>query len=477
MIEFKDLKEVSDGIWEIPRSYWEPMRCAARVYISRTGLTALLGEKSLEQLINVATLPGVEYASAMPDIHQGYGFPIGGVAAIRAQDGVISPGGVGYDINCGVRVLGTPFSVEDVRSRLEELATQMQRDVPSGVGRGGEFMLGEGEMKHVLGQGVRWAIKRGYGTDDDAEYTEEYGSYQHADSGCVSEAAKKRGSDQLGTIGSGNHFIEVQEVVHLYDSEIAETFGLSLGQVVVMIHTGSRGLGHQVCTDYVRLMNSVRTKYDIFLPDRELACAPFKSPEGQSYFKAMAAAANFAWANRQIITYQIRNAWKRVLKTREADNLRVVYDVAHNIAKLETYAGKEYIVHRKGATRAFGPHSPEIPERYQGVGQPVLVPGSMGTFSYILVGTETAMTETFGSSCHGAGRQLSRTKAKKSIDYTTLKQQLDEYGVVVRAGSAQGLLEEAPQAYKDVNGVVDSVERAAIAKPVVKLKPLAVIKG
>lgn len=477
MIELADLKQVRECVWEIPKSYRSDMRCAARVYISREGLENILGDKSLDQLINVTSLPGVEHAFAMPDIHQGYGFPIGGVAAIRSNDGVISPGGVGYDINCGVRVLKTPYIAQELADKMEELANQTQRDVPSGVGRGGFHDFKAAELDKILNTGMRWALKAGYAAESDLEFTEEHGSYRHADAACVSDQAKQRGADQLGTIGAGNHFVEIQQVVEIGDRRIAEIYGIFLNQVVIMIHTGSRGLGHQICTDYVKVMNQVRAKYGIELPDRELACAPFRSKEGQDYFKAMAAAANYAWTNRQLLTHQIREAWHRVLRTKESKNISVLYDVAHNIAKLESHNGVEYIVHRKGATRSFGPGSSEIPDAYRTAGQPVLIPGSMGTYSFVLAGTERAMQTTFGSSCHGAGRSLSRIKAKKIIDYNRLSKQLEDYGVVVRAGSAKGLLEEAPQAYKNVDDVVNTVEKDEIAKTVARLKPLAVIKG
>ena len=480
MVSINDFTEVTPYIWEIPKNYRKDMRAPARIYADRTMLLGILEEndRSVEQLINVATLPGIEpYAFAMPDIHQGYGFPIGGVAPIRTRDGVISPGGVGYDINCGVRVLVTPFSEEDVKDKIEDLATQMQRDIPSGVGRGGEFKLNEKELDKVLNKGANWALESGYATETDLEVTEEHGRFRDANAGDITDHAKKRGSDQLGTIGSGNHFVEIQVVTDIYDEKLAESFGLEIGQVVIMIHTGSRGLGHQTCTDFVRLMNSKIGEYNIRLPDRELCCAPFRSPEGQSYFRAMAAAANFAWTNRQLITHQIRKAWEYVLKSEKAGKLRVLYDVAHNIAKKEKHNGKEFIVHRKGATRAFGPGSKDIPACYQHTGQPVLIPGSMGTYSYILVGTEEGMKQTFGSACHGAGRALSRMKAKKTLDYNKLRRDLSDYGVVVRAGSKKGLLEEAPQAYKNVNNVVNIVSESHIANTVARLKPIAVIKG
>lgn len=478
MIILKDFKQISPFLWEIPKSFRTDMRVPARVYASQTMLQSILKERAVEQLINVATLPGVtKHALAMPDIHQGYGFPIGGVAAIRTDDGIISPGGVGYDINCGVRLLTSSYSFPDIKDQIVNLANQIQRDVPSGVGRGGRIKLSHTDLDQALNQGVGWAINQGYGQKNDQNFLEESGHYQAAEAKFVSDKAHKRGSDQLGTLGAGNHFIEVQEVKQIYDESTAKAFGLFKNQVTVMIHTGSRGLGHQVCTDYVRLMNQVLDKYKIKLPDRELVCAPFKSGEGQQYFKAMAAAANFAWTNRQLITHLVRGAWQQVLGKDQKNPLNIVYDVAHNIAKLEKHGDQEFIVHRKGATRAFGPGQADLPDKYQATGQPVIIPGSMGTASYVLAGTQEAMDNTFGSTCHGAGRQMSRTQAKKSIDYNKLRKDLDQLGVVVRVGSAKGLLEEAPGAYKDIDEVVEVVSRSNVARKVVKLKPLAVIKG
>lgn len=476
MVSIKDFKQISPYIWEIPKAYRYDMRAPARIYISREMLMPVLEEKAVEQLINVASLPGVEGpVLAMPDIHEGYGFPIGGVAAIRAADGVISPGGVGYDINCGVRLLLSPFTAGEIKDKVTALANQMQRDVPSGVGRGGEMVLDNKELDKVLNTGLDWAVKNGYAEEEDLEMIEERGSFSAADAACVSARAKKRGADQLGTLGAGNHFLEIQEIERIFNKDLADKFGMRLGQVAVMIHTGSRGLGHQICTDFVSLMNRAMIKYNIKLPDRELACAPFQSEEGQKYFKAMAAAANYAWANRQMITYNVRGAWQYALGKKI--ELPILYDVAHNIAKVEKYNGREYIVHRKGATRAFGPHSPELPEIYKETGQPVIIPGSMGTASYVLVGTETAMQETFGSTCHGAGRQMSRMAAKRKLDYNQLIKMLEVKGIVVRGGSARGIIEEAPEAYKNIDDVAQVVHAAGIAKKVAKLKPLAVIKG
>ena len=464
MITLNDFNKISNYLWEIPQNFRADMRVPARIYASQEMLQDILAERAIEQLINTATLPGVsKYVLAMPDIHQGYGFPIGGVAAMDVKDGVISPGGVGYDINCGVRLLSSSYTHKELQNQITDLTNQMQRDIPSGVGRGGKIKLRSSELDNMLNQGVEWAIKNNYGLPEDIEVIEEHGSYKAANADLVSEKAKKRGADQLGTLGAGNHFVEIQQVVEIYDADMAKKFGIFPDQVTVMIHTGSRGLGHQVCTDYVSLMNKKMPEFNITLPDRELACAPFKSQPGQEYFAAMAAAANFAWTNRQLITDLTRKAWQMVLGG-ELSQLQIVYDVAHNIAKLEKHNSAEYIVHRKGATRAF-------PD------QAVFIPGSMGTNSYVLAGTKEAMQNSFGSVCHGAGRKMSRTKAKKTIDYNRIRAQLEEYGVLVRAGSAKGLLEEAPDAYKDIDAVVDVVVGAKLANKIAKLKPVAIIKG
>ena len=475
-IGLADLQQIAPYAWEIPRSFRNDMRVAARLYATREMVEHLIQERALEQLVNTATLPGVqEPALAMPDIHQGYGFPIGGVVATRAADGVISPGGVGYDINCGVRLLASGARYPEVREHLAGLATQIQRDVPTGIGHKGRITLDDRAMDDVLNTGLRWAIGAGYASEADAESIEERGSFAGASAEAVPERARQRGRDQLGTLGSGNHFLEVQRVAHIHDRARAAAFGLFEDQVTILIHTGSRGLGHQTCTEYVRLMDQVMAQYGITLPDRELACAPFASPEGQAYFRAMAAAANFAWCNRQLITHAVRGAWRRVLGRDE--DLAVVYDVSHNIAKLEEHGGIACVVHRKGATRAFGPGSEGIPERYRTTGQPVFVPGSMGTASYVLAGTGVAMSETFGSACHGAGRLMSRHKAKQTIDYNRLRQQLHDMGIEVRAASAKGLIEEAPAAYKDVEQVVDVMAATGVTVTVARLVPIAVVKG
>ena len=483
MVDKKDLKRITDYLYEIPKEYREDMRVPARIYADERLLEATLRDRSLEQLVNTTTLPGiVGYALAMPDIHQGYGFTIGGVAATRYPSGVISPGGVGYDINCGVRLLISDLEVEEVKPYISPLIGALYRNVPSGVGKKGSIKLSPSQMDQVLEKGAAWAVKQGYGTQEDLKRIEERGAMAGAEVGAVSSRAKERGKKQLGTLGSGNHFLEIEEVVEVYDEETADAFGLFPGQLAVQIHSGSRGLGHQVCTDYVRNLQKAITRYGIKLPDRELVCAPLDSPEGRDYFAAMAGAANYAWANRQCLTYLTRRTFEEVLagKVRSWE-LTTVYDVAHNIAKIEEYEvdGRrtKLCVHRKGATRAFGPGQPELPEIYRAVGQPVLVPGDMGTASYVLVGTKEAMKASFGSTCHGAGRVLSRRAAKKRIRGDKLKAELAAQGIQVRAGSMPGLAEEAPAAYKDIERVVDVVHRAGLAHKVAKLRPLAVMKG
>lgn len=478
---FKALKRINEYVWEIPKSYRADMRVPARLYIGEKLLKETLKDRSVEQLVNTATLPGIEkYALAMPDIHEGYGFPIGGVVATRAKDGVISPGGVGYDINCGVRLLRSPARIENVLPNLEELAVSIQHNVPSGLGVGGYLKAKGSDMDGILERGVDWMIDREYGIDDDRIFCEAAGHLPQADPGGVSQEAKQRGLNQLGTIGSGNHFVEVQRVDEIFDEKTAAVLHLFRGQVVVLVHTGSRGLGHQTATDYIRLMMKVMPYFKIELPDRELACAPFNSPEGIRYYEAMNAAANFAFANRQFITHQLRKSWREIFGE-TFGTLQVVYDVAHNMVKVEAHRigseTRELVVHRKGATRAFGPGRPEIPALYRDIGQPVFIPGSMGTASYVLIGQERAMEETFGTSCHGAGRIMSRHEAMRRVPYETLQRSMREQGILVRAGSVRGLVEEAPVAYKDVEEVVRVVHDAGIAKRVARLKPVAVIKG
>jgi tRNA-splicing ligase RtcB len=483
MVNKKDLKRITDYLYEIPKAYREDMRVPARIYADEKLLEATFGDRSLEQLVNTATLPGiVGYALAMPDIHQGYGFTIGGVAATRYPSGVISPGGVGYDINCGVRLLISDLEAEEIKPHISTLISALYRNVPSGVGKKGNIKLSPRQMDQVLEKGAAWAVKQGYGPQEDLERIEERGAMAGAEARAVSSRAKERGKNQLGTLGSGNHFLEIEEVVEVYDEEVADTFGLFPGQLAVQIHSGSRGLGHQVCTDHVRSLQEAVKKYHIELPDRELVCTPLDSPEGRDYFAAMAGAANYAWANRQCLTYLTRRTFEEVLAGKvKSWELTTIYDVAHNIAKIEEYEvdGRrtKLCVHRKGATRAFGPGQPELPEIYRPVGQPVLVPGDMGTASYVLVGTEEAMKASFGSTCHGAGRVLSRKAAKRRIRGDKLKAELEAQGIRVRAGSMPGLAEEAPDAYKDIERVVDVVHRAGLARKVAKLRPLAVMKG
>lgn len=479
-----DLVRMGEYVWEIPVSFRADMRVPARIYTSERLLDLIFRDKSLDQLVNTATLPGVvERVLVMPDAHQGYGPPIGGVVPVRYPDGVISPGAVGYDINCGVRLLASDLAAEEVKGAVGDLISSLYSAIPSGLGGEdrGRKVTGR-DMDDVLLHGAAWAIKAGYGRQQDLECQEEGGAMPGADPSAVSPLPKQRGSTQLGTLGSGNHFIEIQKVTDIYDEETARDFGLFLGQLVVQIHSGSRGLGHQVCDEYVRDLQAAVRKYNIQLPDRELVCAPLGSPEGRLYFGAMAGAANFAWANRQCMTHLVRRSFEQVLAGKvKSFDLHVVYDVAHNIAKIEehTVGGKKLklCVHRKGATRAFGPGDPAVVPAYRAVGQPVLVPGDMGTASYVLVGTADAMTESFGTSCHGAGRTMSRSAAKRQVVGADLRRRLESRGIQVRAGSMSGLAEEAPEAYKDVDAVVEVVDGAGLARRVARMRPLAVMKG
>jgi tRNA-splicing ligase RtcB (3'-phosphate/5'-hydroxy nucleic acid ligase) len=467
-MELHDLEKISEYLWEIPRTYRQDMRVPARVYTSESMLRDIIGDRSLPQLVNVASLPGiVDHALAMPDIHEGYGFPVGGVAAFDLGEGIISPGGIGYDINCGVRLLLSGLDEEEITDRKKEIAAHLFQAVPSGVGRGGEIRLDGNELRKVLEKGAKWALSRGYASKEDIEHIESGGCLEEADAGALSDRAIKRGRDQLGTLGAGNHFLEVLVVQEILDEMLVGEWGIGEGQVCVMIHTGSRGLGHQVATDYVRTMLGASNAYGITLPDRELACAPFGSDEGKSYFAAMAAAANYAWVNRQVITWQVRNAWERLFSPKDAE-LRLLYDVAHNIAKVEdhTVGGKKrkLIVHRKGATRSFP-------------GQPVIIPGSMGTSSYILAGREKAMEVSFGSTCHGAGRRMSRSQAKREVDIGTLRKELEKNGIYVQAGSYGLIAEESPSSYKNVDEVVNVVSASGIATKVARLEPRVVVIG
>ncbi len=483
MVSINDFERIDKYAYEVPTSYRDDMRVPARFYADAALLEGVKNDRSLEQLVNTATLPGaVEYALAMPDIHQGYGFPIGGVLATRLPDGVISPGGVGYDINCGVRLLATNLEGEEIIPYLDDLISALYANCPSGVGKGGNVELKANELDRLLESGSNWALKRGLASESDLDRTEENGCLAGADAAKVSPRAKARGKGQVGTLGAGNHFIEIDVIDHISDESVARRIGLKQRQIVVQIHCGSRGLGHQVCGDYVKRFQKAIRKYELNLPDRELVCAPLSSPEGQDYLAAMKAAANYAFANRQVLAHHIRRSFEQVLAGKvQNHHIYQIYDIAHNMAKVETHEvdGRKLklCVHRKGATRAFGPGSAELPSIYRDIGQPVLVPGSMGTASWVLVGTQSAMTRTFGSTCHGAGRTMSRKKAKKSVHGARLRDQLEAAGIHVRAGSMSGLAEEAPTAYKDVNRVVDVVHGAGIAKKVARLKPVAVIKG
>jgi len=478
MASKKDFRKISDWLWEIPKSFRADMLVPARVYSSEE-MWDQIESHALEQLINTTTLPGiVKYSLAMPDIHRGYGFVIGGVAATKFPDGVISPGGIGFDQNCGVRLLKSECTEKDVKPHLDRLATEIQKEVPSGLGRGRKIKLSIEQINRILEDGVSHLVKQGYGEKEDIENCEEGGKLEQADASVVSDRAKNRGRNQVGTLGSGNHFCEVQKVDEIFDEEIAEAFGLFKGQVVIMIHTGSRGLGHQNCTDYLGIMARVMLKYGIKLPDRELACAPFNSPEGQRFFKAMCAGANYAWANRHMIAHHVRKAWKKILG--EKEELSLLYDVAHNIAKIEEHEVNgekmKLIVHRKGATRAFPLHHPEIPEKYQAAGQPVLIPGSMGTASYILAGTKQSK-EAWHTVCHGAGRTMSRRQATRTISGQEVVKDLEQKRIIIKCQSLRGIAEEAPIAYKDIDNIVQIVHNAGLSKRVVKLRPLAVIKG
>ncbi len=478
------LKKIDDYRWEIPQSYKSGMRVPGLIYADEKMLESIREEQAPEQVANVAFLPGiVGYSLAMPDIHWGYGFPIGGVAATRIEDGVVSPGGVGYDINCGVRLLRTNLREQGVKAKIGSLLSELFVNVPSGVGSKGKIRVSTRELDKILSHGARWAVEQGFGTRQDLEVTEEGGCLKGADPDKVSIKAKERGLPQSGTLGSGNHFLEVQVVEEIYELAIARVMGIEeVGQVLLLIHTGSRGLGHQVCDDYVRMLREAVRKYDINLPDRELACAPVKSSEGQDYLAAMACAANYAWANRQCITHWARECFVRVFgKSLSQIGLEMIYDVAHNIAKMETYEvnGKKLnlCVHRKGATRAFPIAHPDIPSRYGKIGQPVLIPGDMGRCSYVAVGTERAMKESFGSVCHGAGRVKSRSAAKRSLRDEDVARELASRGIQVRAASKGGLAEEASEAYKDVTEVVEVCHKAGLCRKVVKATPIGVIKG
>ncbi|MGK7951835.1 MAG: RtcB family protein [Xenococcaceae cyanobacterium] len=483
MIRKQDLQRISDYLWEIPTSFHPDMNVPVWIFADEDLIEDALGDLSLTQAVNVACLPGlVGHVAIMPDVHQGYGMPIGGVMAAKVPEGIISPGAVGYDINCGVRVLASSIEYQTAIPYLNDLASSLYRNCPSGVGKGGSLPLSVEELDRVCRQGARWALAKGYATQEDLERTEEFGCLEGADPDQASQRAKQRGKGQLGTLGAGNHFLEVDVVEEVFDPKAAAVMGLQAGCLAVQIHCGSRGFGHQICTDYVHDFQWAVINYGIKLPDRELVCAPFDSPEGQAYLAAMKAAANYAFANRQALAYHARRSFQEVFGTQAtAEPLRQVYDIAHNMAKVETHQieGEELTVcvHRKGATRAFGAGFAGLPAEYRPLGQPVLVPGSMGTESWILLGTKANEELSFGSSCHGAGRVMSRRQAKRTIRGDRLRAELEKEGINIRAGSMPGLAEEAPQAYKNVSRVVETVSHAGIAHKVARLRPIAVVKG
>ncbi|HHW16774.1 MAG TPA: RtcB family protein [Methanothermobacter sp.] len=482
-MDVKDiLIKVRESVWEVPTDYKECMRVPGRIFLDEEALKDL--EKgAVDQVANVACLPGIQkFSIGLPDIHFGYGFSIGGVAAFDASNGIISPGGVGFDINCGVRLLKTNLDHEEVKPKIKELIDTLFRNVPSGVGSKGKIRLKEGQIDEVLENGAEWAVENGYGWEEDLEHLEENGKIEDANATKVSEKAKKRGIPQVGSLGSGNHFLEVQRIDKIFDEKVAKAYGLETGKVTVLIHTGSRGCGHQICSDYLKIMDKAYKKYNIKIPDRQLACAPVDSEEAREYFQAMAAAANYAWANRQMIVHWVRESFEQVFKKPAEDmEMEILYDVAHNIAKKETHPIKglkrEVYVHRKGATRAFGPGRKEIPSKYRKIGQPVIIPGTMGTASYVLHGTETAMKETFGSTAHGAGRKMSRAGAKRTYRGEQVQRNLSKRGIYIRATSMPVIAEEAPGAYKDVDMVVNTSHKTGISRLVAKMIPLGVAKG
>ncbi|MDD5156139.1 MAG: RtcB family protein [Candidatus Omnitrophica bacterium] len=477
------LEKIDDFRWRIPKGYKPGMKVEGIIYADEKILKDVHEDKALEQVANVAFLPGiVKYSLAMPDIHWGYGFPIGGVAATDIEaGGVVSPGGVGFDINCGVRLVKTDLRYEEIKDKIKELVYALFSDVPTGVGSKGDIRVSAKEEKEILIKGSKWAVEKGYGTLEDLECTEENGAISGADPAAVSERAYERGKAQSGTLGSGNHFLEVQVIDQLYDRDICDELGLDMGQIMLMIHSGSRGFGYQICDDYVRQMMPCLQKYNIHVPDRQLVSAPVNSPEAKEYLGAMRCAANYAWNNRQCLMHLARNVFERIFGMGwQKMGMHLIYDVAHNIAKIEKYVvdgrEKSLCVHRKGATRAFPPGHPALPQKYKKIGQPVIIPGDMGRNSYLLVGTEKA-AETFYSTCHGAGRVKSRTAATKTIRLDVLLKELESKGIIVKATGRGTIVEEAPQAYKDVNDVVDVVHNAGISKRVCRMRPLGVIKG
>lgn len=480
-MELKDIEKVSEYKWLIPKK--EDMRVPGVLYISEKLLSKALSDNAPLQVENVAKLRGiVKYSLAMPDVHWGYGAPIGGVGAFDAESGVIVPGFVGYDINCGVRLIRTNLQFKDIKNYLEHLINLLFTNIPSGVGSEGKLSLKRKDLEKVIYEGAGWAVKNGFGIHQDIESIEDYGTKKGANPDVISNRAYERGASQLGTLGSGNHFLEIQQVIDIYDRETAEKFGIFEGQITIMVHSGSRGFGYQICEDYLDRFGKVASAYGIKLPDRQLACAPVDSKEGKNYFSAMNAAANYAYANRQIITHWIRETFTQVLKTPwEKLEMHTVYDVAHNICNLEKHKVDEkekwLYIHRKGATRAFPKGHPSLPERYKDTGQPVIIPGTMGTCSYILVGTEKAMEETWGSTCHGAGRMMSRHQAVKESKNRDITEELARKGVLAKGVSRKGLAEEMPEAYKDIDEVIKVVEGAGLSKKIARMAPVAVMKG
>ncbi|MDC3254326.1 RtcB family protein [Nitrosopumilus sp.] len=476
-------KKIGENQYEIEADSNLGMKVPVRIYANETLLQKMLSDRTIMQARNVASIPGiVSHSVVLPDGHEGYGFPVGGVAAMDAEEGMISPGGVGYDINCGVRLLRSNLTEQTVRSKLKDLVNDLFSSIPSGVGSKGAVRLTNSELDEVLVNGVNWAIDHGYGSSNDSDVCEENGKIPGADPNKVSDKARKRGAPQLGSLGSGNHFLEIQKVAEIHDEEAANRMGIKEGTITVLIHCGSRGFGHQVCSDYLRVAEQAMEKYNINLPDRELACVPNNSEEGESYRKAMFAALNFAWSNRQMITHWTRKSFERVFNQTESDlDMKLVYDVAHNIAKVEKHkvGGEErkLVVHRKGATRAFPSNRDEIPSKYRDLGQPVLVPGSMGTSSWILLGKPNSMDLSFGSTAHGAGRTMSRSKARRNYTEDYVKKSLSDKGIFIKALTRDGVVEETPEAYKDVDAVVNVSHNLGIASKVAKLVPIGVIKG
>ena len=476
-------KKIGENQYEIEADSNLGMKVPVRIYANETLLQKMLSDRTIMQARNVASIPGiVSHSVVLPDGHEGYGFPVGGVAAMDAEEGMISPGGVGYDINCGVRLLRSNLTEQTVRSKLKDLVNDLFSSIPSGVGSKGAVRLTNSELDEVLVNGVNWAIDHGYGSSNDSDVCEENGKIPGADPNKVSDKARKRGAPQLGSLGSGNHFLEIQKVAEIHDEEAANRMGIKEGTITVLVHCGSRGFGHQVCSDYLRVAEQAMEKYNINLPDRELACVPNNSEEGESYRKAMFAALNFAWSNRQMITHWTRKSFERVFNQTESDlDMKLVYDVAHNIAKVEKHkvGGEErkLVVHRKGATRAFPSNRDEIPSKYRDLGQPVLVPGSMGTSSWILLGKPNSMDLSFGSTAHGAGRTMSRSKARRNYTEDYVKKSLNDKGIFIKALTRDGVVEETPEAYKDVDAVVNVSHNLGIASKVAKLVPIGVIKG